>query len=144
MCSLPLEHLVETMRPLPVAHLAGTPPYVLGVAIIRGGPVPVIDLDAFLGSPVASPGPRARFVLIRTGARHVALAVREVMALADVGGVEARLAPLLAGACQGAVESVAALDDELVMALRLARLVPEGVWAAVAARAGVNAGEGEA
>ena len=43
-CALPLEHVSETMRPLPVEPIAGVISPVAGVAIIRGGPVPVVDV----------------------------------------------------------------------------------------------------
>ncbi len=130
-CALPLEHVVETMRPAPVSPLSGTPPYVLGVAVVRGKPVPVVDLDAFLGSTAVFTG--NRFVVLRTGTRQVVLAVREVVGVGAVADANPDVVPLVSGACDGAVESLATLDDELLITLRLARLVPQAVWDAVAA-----------
>jgi purine-binding chemotaxis protein CheW len=34
LCVVPLAHVVETMRPLPVERIAGTPSFVRGVSII--------------------------------------------------------------------------------------------------------------
>ena len=44
LCALPLGAVIETLRPLPLRPLAGAPAGVLGVAVVRGSPVPVIDL----------------------------------------------------------------------------------------------------
>jgi purine-binding chemotaxis protein CheW len=59
--ALALKDVRETMRPLPIEPLAGTPPFVLGLAIVRGFPTPVIDAARLLSpsalpfSPIASP-----------------------------------------------------------------------------------------
>ena len=42
-CAFPLHHVAETMRPLPIKHVAGTPGFVCGVSVIRGTPTPVVD-----------------------------------------------------------------------------------------------------
>src|ERR1039458_3558579 len=78
-CALPLEHVVETMRPLPIGPLAGAPPGVSGLAVIRGAPVPVVDLSRLFSSDVGyiEVAP-TRFVTVRVGQRVVALAVDRV------------------------------------------------------------------
>jgi len=48
-CALPVEHVVEIMRPLPIRHLEDVPPFVLGVALVRGAPAPVVDVARLLG-----------------------------------------------------------------------------------------------
>ena len=131
-CALPIEHVVETMRPLPLSPLAGTPPFVLGVAVIRGEPVPVVHLGLLLGAREAPP---RRFVVVRCGARRAAVAVDEVAGVAALDGV-ADAPPLVAAAAQGAVEALAAAGAELLVVLRAARLVPDGVWAALERGAG--------
>jgi hypothetical protein len=35
-CALPLHHVVETMRPLPIDPVVGTPAFISGVSVIRG------------------------------------------------------------------------------------------------------------
>jgi chemotaxis signal transduction protein len=47
-CAFPLHHVAETMRPLPIESVAGTPSFVRGVSVIRGVPTPVVDLKALL------------------------------------------------------------------------------------------------
>jgi purine-binding chemotaxis protein CheW len=66
-CAVPVELVSETMRPLPIAPLAAMPPFVLGLSVVRGTPVPVIDAPRLLGATGSvKPG---RFVSIRVGAR---------------------------------------------------------------------------
>jgi len=124
--------VIETMRPLPTSKLAGVPPFVLGVAIVRGDAVPVVCLDAFLGS--SAPAAPARLVTVRAGARVVALAVDAVAGVAALDPREASRLPLVADACAGALESLRARDDDLLVVLRGARIVPEEVYAAIEAR----------
>lgn len=134
MCGVPLEHVAETMRPLPVEVVAGMPTFLRGVSIIRGKPVPVIDAAALLsdGQPDGVPG---RLVTINLGARQVALAVDEVRGVRRVP-VLADLPPLLAEAGKDALEAMSVLDDDLLLILRGARLLPAAVWASLdAARA---------
>jgi purine-binding chemotaxis protein CheW len=129
LCALPIERLIETMRPLPVAPFPARPSFVLGVARIRGNPVPVVDLGALLGSP-ESPHP-TRFLTLRLEDRTAALAVEEV---AGVRGVEvetlSQLPPLLAQADRQAVAAVGTLDTELLLSLESTRIVPASLWAA--------------
>ena len=46
LAALPLEHVVETMRPLPVEPLGDAPRFILGLSIVRGEPIPVVDVGA--------------------------------------------------------------------------------------------------
>jgi purine-binding chemotaxis protein CheW len=128
-CALDVRQVIETMRPLPVAPLPGMPSFVLGAAVIRGGAVPVVDLDAFLG-PSAGAAPR-RLVLVRCGARAAALAVDEVLGVAALDPSRVTSQPLLAG---GAIEAVGALDRELLVVLEGARVVPPDAWRAISER----------
>jgi purine-binding chemotaxis protein CheW len=36
LCALRLESVRETTRPLPIEPIAGTPPFVLGISVMRG------------------------------------------------------------------------------------------------------------
>jgi purine-binding chemotaxis protein CheW len=75
LCALPLHVVIETMRPLPIEPLAGVPPFVRGMSIIRGEPTPVIDLALLLGAMRELPW---RFVTIRSAGKQVALSVGAV------------------------------------------------------------------
>jgi purine-binding chemotaxis protein CheW len=129
LCALPIRAVTETMRPAAARPLAGAPPFVAGVAIVRGVPTPVIDLAALLGgAPEAAPG---RWVVVRCGARLAALAVRRVAGVASLPAAGTQV-PLLDGAASGAVASLRALDGELLVVLEESRLVPAEVLRAAA------------
>lgn len=130
-CALPLAHVIETLRPLPTTPCDGVPPFVLGAAVVRGAAVPVVKLDLFLG---AGPSAATRFVLVRCGARAAAVAVDAVSGVASLAGIEQDATPLLGAGAEGAVEALAALDGELVVLLRAARIVPEDAWRSIAER----------
>ncbi|HEX8910049.1 MAG TPA: chemotaxis protein CheW [Anaeromyxobacteraceae bacterium] len=130
LCALPIRAVTETMRPAAARPLAGAPPFVAGVAIVRGVPTPVIDLAALLGgAPEEAPG---RWVIVRCGARLAALAVRGVVGVTSLPGAAETQVPLLDGAASGAVAALRALDGELLVVLEESRLVPEDVLRALA------------
>lgn len=123
-CAVPLPHVVETLRPLPLEPLASPPPFVLGLSVIRGAPVPVVDLGRLLGA-AGAPLP-VRFVVLRVAGRRVALAVEGVLGVRELDPARLQdLPPLLSGAEAGAVEAVAAHDAHLLVVLRAARTVPD-------------------
>ena len=127
LCALPIAHVVETMRPLPVAPLAGAPPFVCGLALIRGRAVPVVDVGMLLGA--AEPPAFARLVTVRTGARRVGLAFEAVVGCRELPlEAMAELPPLLSEAGEGAIAAVATLDADLLLILKVARLVPDSTW----------------
>jgi purine-binding chemotaxis protein CheW len=133
LCALPIACVVETLRPLPSSPMAGAPPFVQGVAIVRGDPVPVVDLAAFVGG--AGAAERAtRWVTVRTGRRTAALAVTAVLAVAELDPRDGRSEPLVQDACAGAIASLRARDDDLLVVLDAARVVPDAAWAALAGR----------
>jgi purine-binding chemotaxis protein CheW len=125
LCALPLRDVIETLRPLPIEPLAGAPAYVCGLSILRGSPVPVVDLGLLLGVEQVR---ATRLVALRVGARSAALAVGEVLGVRPLAGGSA-LPPLLQQAGHGAIETLGSLDQELLLVLQGARLVPEDVYA---------------
>ncbi len=131
--AVPLAHVVETMRPLPIEAIAGAPSFVLGVAVIRGQPVPVVDL-AWIGYNGAATPP-TRFVMTGGGARRVALAVDEVQGVRPIApGAMQALPPLLQGGALDVAAAIGTLDSDLLLVLRCTRLVPDDVWAGLDAR----------
>jgi purine-binding chemotaxis protein CheW len=130
LCAVPLEHVSETMRPLPVEPLAGMPLFVLGLSVVRGTPMPVIDAARMLGE--ADTSCPARFVSLRIGARGAVLAVDSVLGVRAVAGDSvAALPPLLVDASTEVVEAVGMLDSHLLLVLRSGRIVPASVWLAL-------------
>jgi len=132
-CTLPLMHVAETMRALPVEPLAGMPPFVTGLSIIRGAPVPVVDLGTLLGE--GGPVKRDRLVTLRVQDRYVALAVDEVLAIKTLESRSAReLPPLLRGVSTEFVSAVGALDSQLLVLIEAALVLPDSAWALLRAR----------
>lgn len=131
LCALPLEHVIETMRPLPIEPLTGTPPFVCGLAIIRGVPVPVLHIGKLLSGEGTSP---RRFVTVKVRNRQVALAVDGVLNVSPLAAALLHeLPPLFGDAGSDAVSAIGALDAELLLVLRTARLIPEDLWARLGA-----------
>lgn len=128
-CALPLEHIAEVMRPLPVEKLPGVSRPVRGVAIIRGLPTPVVDIGWMVA---AQPSDPTRFVSIKIGDRRVALAVDAVVGVRTIPLSSLReLPPLLRDASAEAITSIGRLDAELLVMLNSTRLVPETLWTAL-------------
>jgi purine-binding chemotaxis protein CheW len=131
-CALPIEHVVETMRPLPVEPIGKSPDEALasveGLAMIRGAPVPVVDARRLLGVTGAH---TARFVIVRSAERRIALVVDAVL---DVRRIEldrfSRLPPLLGSANRG-ISAIGACDAGLLVVLESARVLSEHTWRAI-------------
>jgi len=125
------------MRPLPVEPLAGAPPFVRGLATIRGFPTPVIDIGRLLGSSELSvtptlSSPAARFVSLELGERTVVLAVDAVLGVSSIPpGILVNIPPLLQEACASMISVVGVLDARLLLVLEAARLVPDSTWSAL-------------
>ena len=133
LCALPLVHVVETMRPLPVDAIGTAPACVRGLTLVRGEPTLVVDLARLLAARESSP---RRFVTLRTGTRTVALAVDEVIGTRVLPRDELRaLPPLLRGADLDSLAAIARHDAELLAVLESGQIV-----SAIEAAAGTHAG----
>jgi purine-binding chemotaxis protein CheW len=123
LCAMPIEHVIEIMRVLPIEAISGAPPYVCGLCVIRGAPVPVVDVGLLLGN---QPTQAKRLVAIRAGSRVIALAVEAVEGIRAIGP-EAfnQLPPLLRGAATATIAAIGILDAELLFFLRTARVIPD-------------------
>jgi purine-binding chemotaxis protein CheW len=107
------------------------PPFVQGVAVIRGMPVPVVTAALLLGENGPS-SPATRFVAIKAAGRRVALAVDQVLGIRAIDAKElSGLPPLLAAASEQVVSAIGTLDGELLLVLRSGRFVPEEVWTVI-------------
>lgn len=133
-CVFPLAAVVEVMRPLPAEPLAGMPPFVHGLSIIRGTPVPVVDLGAILGTERSAA--KGRFVVLGIDGRRLAVAVDAVLAVRVLAAADfAELPPLLRESCPEPIAAIAALDQQLFLFLEAGRFVPEECWQQLEARA---------
>jgi purine-binding chemotaxis protein CheW len=135
LCALPIDHVVETMRPLPVQPLAGTPRFVRGVSLIRGAPLPVVDAAALLGTAEAPP---ARFVILRADDRRFALAVGTVLGVRAIPRESFhQLEPLIRDAGSETIDAIGSLEAGLLLVLRSGRIVPDSVWSALESLPGI-------
>ena len=134
LAALPVEHVLETMRPLPCEPVAGVPAFVAGAAVIRGRPTPIVNVGSLLGA--AGDMRATRWVTIKVAARAVGLAVAEVIGVRRLAGVlaEGATPPLLTSAAHGAVSALSVLDGELLVILQAARLISDDVWTALVER----------
>lgn len=130
-CALPIAHVLETMRPLPVRPLADLPRFVLGLSLIRGWPTPVVDARTLLGG--GDTWPARRFVTLRLTAdnqrRVAALAVDEVLGISELTQTALGELPELLKAAQGElISALGSLDSELLLVLEHSRIVPAELW----------------
>jgi len=126
LCALPLSHVVETMRPLPVRPMPGMPDFIAGLALVRGMPLPVVDAAVLTGQTA---GPATRFVTLQVGARQVVMAVQEVVGIRAMAAEPFHDMPPLLGRAQGdVVAAIGTLDSEFLWLLDAARIVPADVW----------------
>jgi purine-binding chemotaxis protein CheW len=127
LCALDVAHVLEVMRPLPVRPLPGVPPFVSGVSVVRGGPVPVVDVAVLVGGGDQC---ATRFVTVSGGRCPAALAVGSVLGVRRIPAGSGRdLPPLLGVVSAEALEGMAVADGEPLLLLRGARIVPDAVWA---------------
>ena len=132
-CAFPLHHVAETMRPLPIKPVAGTPCFVRGVSVIRGIPTPVVDLKSLLDNSENSAS-YGRFVTLQLGDRQVVIGVDSVVGIKNLDLVQlGELPPLLRDVDADLIESFGTRDAQLLLVLRTAHIVPEEVWTILAA-----------
>lgn len=119
--ALPMPQVIENMRMLPIRPVAGAPPLVRGLCIIRGAPVPVVDAALLFED---RPARCERLVTVRTGNRTIAFAVEAVLGVQAIPAQASnQLHPLFRDI--EAVAAVATLDEELVFFLHTARVLPD-------------------
>jgi purine-binding chemotaxis protein CheW len=132
-CALPLLHVAEIMRPLPIEPVAGTPGFVRGVSVIRGTPTPVVDLGALLENR-ANREAYGCLVTLKLGERRFAIGVDSVVGLRSLDTARlGELPPILGDVAAHLIETIGARDAQLLIVLRAARIVPDEVWATLAA-----------
>lgn len=131
LCAFPLEHVVETMRPQPCRAVPGMRDHVLGLALIRGQPTPVVALGEIIDPGGRQMAP-TRLVSLFCGGVRGAVAVDAVTGIEDIE-VEAlaSLPEVVSSGSQPIVDRVASFGDDLLLLLASARLIPQELpeWA---------------
>lgn len=123
-CAFDASRVIETFRPLPVQAVTGAPPFVLGLARIRGSAVPVVDLAQVMEQ--GEDLPPSRFVSLRVEGRCVAVAVQEVLGVRALGSESWERLPPLLNQNHGAARAIGKLDAAFFLVLESARLMPGG------------------
>jgi purine-binding chemotaxis protein CheW len=122
-CAFGLDVVTETMRPLPVQRLLHIPAFIAGLSIIRGEPVPVVDLAVLLGEPA---GPASRLITVKAASGVIGVLVHTVIGIRAIPAQAVRDLPSLAqGADDKAIAAVGLLDAELLLVLRSSYLISE-------------------
>jgi len=130
LCALPLEHVAETMRALPIEPIPDMPPFLLGVSMIRGAVIPVVNVAKLVCG--AADTQHSRFVTLKLGERRVAFAVEDVIGVRQLNAASIEEIPLLIREVDaGIVAAITTLDSELLLVLQSARLISESVWKAL-------------
>ncbi len=108
------------MRPRNVERVEGAPPFLLGLSLVRGEALPVVDAGVLLSGEPSLP---TRFVTLRVDDRRVVLAVTEVLGTAAIAtGNWGGIPPLFAGSSD-VLRALGTLDGRLLEVLESARLV---------------------
>lgn len=115
-CALPISVVREVMRPLRIKAAGGLLPGVLGAAIVRGNPLPVISLGVLLRQPEE---PLARFVVVRTPGRDCVLACASIESITGLDDSEWQRLPTLLESIEAA-QQIAVTDRDLVVTLDMA------------------------
>lgn len=128
--ALALHQVAETLRPLATQPLASLPEFVLGVCVIRGEAVPMVDARRLLG--VTADSAPGRYVTLKVDGRRVGLAVDDVLGIRNLPSTSFKDAPpLLAEAAHHTIAAIATLDAQLLVVLRGTQLLPEQAWQAL-------------
>ena len=97
----------------------------LGLAVIRGLPVPVVDAGLLVGGRQSN---TTRLVTVKAGDHIVALAVDHVVGIRVIPAASLQGLPPLLKEGGTAIEAIGTLDAELLVVLKSALLVPDAVW----------------
>lgn len=147
LCALPLDEVGEVLRPLAITQVAGAPPEVDGVAVVRGRSVPVLGLARLFdagrldrdgidprieegeigeGEDAGDPRPgrrrASRWVTLRNPKAPV-LAVDAVDQVRWLNVEELDRADLLSEAAAGALGRLGTLDRQILVCLETTRIV---------------------
>ncbi len=116
---------VERMGPL--TPIPGAPPFLRGVASLRGQVVPVVDLAERLGLGHRPLGPKARVLVVRVEGQTVGMAVDDVLQVLYVSEDAVQPPPpVVARVSARFLTGVAYLQGDVVLVLDLQRvLTPE-------------------
>lgn len=127
--ALPVAHVVETMRPLPIAP-DGDDPALPGVAMIRGAACQIVALAPWLDLPGTPEAPR--FVVVRTPDAALALLVDAVVAVRTLNPIEPVSRFAMRSTHPGAMPRPSPSPTRLRVLEQLRPVLDDAVWLAEA------------
>jgi len=123
--AIPLGDIVETLRPLAVDPLQTSLGYLAGVSVVRGEPVPVVDLAALL-QPGAKGG-QGRWVVLKGKPSSVVLSVDRIVGLKRLDRAQMKEVPPLLREFHTDLARAIVLQDAHCTTLIDASRIPERV-----------------
>jgi purine-binding chemotaxis protein CheW len=128
---VPVDSVVEVVRMVALSPIPDGPPWMAGVADVRGMAVPVVDLAGRLGQVPRTPAVDRRIVITGDPAGPFGLIVDHVAGVAAAGPPSEPDAPGLRGAdapttISPLVRQVVRIGEDMVMVLDETALRPDG------------------
>ncbi len=122
-CLLEVGFVLETMRPPPITPAPGSGPAVRGVSVVRGRPIPVVDLEVLLSGTSTSAA--RRLVTVTAMGRVMGLLVTEVLGVRAVSAGAGDEAPPLLPGLEHVTERLGVADGALFAVLAATRVIEE-------------------
>jgi purine-binding chemotaxis protein CheW len=109
----------------PTTPLPRAPPYVRGVINLRGAVLPILDMAARLGFPLAEPTSRHVIVVVAIGSRLVGLLVDSVSDILVATDSDLQATPdVRCDQIQAFVSGIVVLEDRMIGVVALDELLP--------------------
>ncbi|BAS28787.1 chemotaxis protein CheW [Limnochorda pilosa] len=113
----------EVLRTPPLTRLPGAPPYVRGVANLRGEVVPVVDLRMKLGAP-ENPHHDSRVLVCELEGEAIGIEVDDVQEVSTLDQSQIHAAPRQwSDEARAPLTGIARVEDELILVVDLPRLL---------------------
>lgn len=126
-CAIPIKDISEVMRPLPLNVIPDSPIFLLGISVIRGHSIPIVDFGTLVGLNKSKPP--EKYVVLKVESRKVALAVENVMGIKKLSrGFMDQLPPLFQNVHPDIITQIGILDEEFLIVIRASKLIPIEVW----------------
>jgi purine-binding chemotaxis protein CheW len=117
--AVPIAHVAEILKPLPITPVPRAPSVVIGVMTVRGRLVTVIDLRRRLKLRESPPDARSRILITDTGEERIGLLVDEVMQVHRLAESEIEPRDVLGGDPQPYLAGIGRPDGAVLMLLDL-------------------------
>jgi purine-binding chemotaxis protein CheW len=124
LCGIPAGEVAHVELVPALAPLPSAPPYVAGVAIVRGQVLPAVSLRLRLGLPARPHDARSRMVVLQHGGRRAGLLVDSARELVRLSAGAVQPPPAAVGPLSGAyLAGVAPRGEQLILILDVAALL---------------------